>query len=274
MGGFVKVYSSILASSVWGESLATRVVWITMLAMADRNGLVEASSDGIARAANISLRQSDAALEVLSSPDSRSKTDDEQDGRRIARVDGGYQILNYLKYRELQTPKQIATAARQKKFREKQEALRNAIVTQANGVVTPRNAQRQKQKQKQTAKAEETTKATTVDSGESNNRKRTTPEKPKAAWVSEGAGWWRANIGAMTYGRFGRALKGEVAARSWPVVFEALKCYAKNREKYKPPKVEWFADEMVKWCEWANMKITDEHGDLTPLGLAMRQQRT
>lgn len=272
MGGFVKVYSSILASSVWGESLATRVVWITMLAMADRNGLVEASSDGIARAANISLRQADAALEVLSSPDPRSKTDDGHEGRRIARIDGGYQILNYLKYRELQTPAQQKTAARVRKFRERQEALRNAEVTQANGDITPRNAQRQKQKQKQIAKAETTTtKATTVAAGAPNGQRPAIPEKPKAPWVAEGADWWRANVGAMTYGRFGRALGDEVRERTWPVVFEAMKCYAKNRKGAL--KVEWFAGEMVKWCEWANMKITDEYGDLTPLGQAMREAK-
>lgn len=274
MGGFVKVYSSILASSVWGESLATRVVWITMLAMADRNGLVEASSDGIARAANISLRQSDAALEVLSSPDSRSKTDDEQDGRRIARIDGGYQILNYLKYRELQTPKQQKTAARQRKFREKQEALRNAPVTHGNADVTAINAQRQKQKQKQIAKAEETTKTTTVDSGESKNgkSKRRPPESP--SWVVEGREWWKQNVGTITPGHFGRALTDAVGAHGWPQVFDALKCYVEDtKARHKPAKPEWFSSDIIHWLEWAKMPATDEEGGLTARGRAIVEAR-
>ena len=38
---FVKLHGSILDSSVWGESKATRLVWITMLAMADGEGTVD-----------------------------------------------------------------------------------------------------------------------------------------------------------------------------------------------------------------------------------------
>jgi hypothetical protein len=117
------------------------------------------------------------------------------------------------------------------------------------------------------------TKATTSASGEAAPKARNTvPEKPNS-WVVEGTEWWRANIGAMTHGHFGKALKDEVGARGWPVVFAAIKCYAKNREKFKAPKVEWFADEMVKWVEWSNMKATDEFGDLTPLGRALREAR-
>jgi hypothetical protein len=119
-GGFVKLYGTILDSSIWGEPLSVRIVWISLLAMADRDGLVAASSDGIARRANVPLKQTDNALDVLSNPDPRSKSDDHE-GRRVQRVDGGWQILNYAKYRELRTDKQIADAERIREKRERGE---------------------------------------------------------------------------------------------------------------------------------------------------------
>lgn len=127
--GFVKVYSSILASSVWGESLSTRVVWITMLAMSDQDGMVRASSDGIARYANVPVKSAEGALAVLEAPDPRSKSAD-FDGRRIERVDGGYLILNYLRYREFQTDKQKADAERQRRHRDRERDIR--VTSQTN----------------------------------------------------------------------------------------------------------------------------------------------
>src|SRR5438046_349873 len=81
-GGFVKIYGSILHSSVWAEDAETRVLWITMLAMADRRGMVSAALPGLARAANISLEKCETALQVLSSPDPHSKSK-QYGGRRI-----------------------------------------------------------------------------------------------------------------------------------------------------------------------------------------------
>ena len=70
-----------------------------MLATADAFGKVNASVPGLADAARVSVQQCRKALAKLSAPDpdSRSK---EYEGRRIEEVDGGFQILNYIKYRE------------------------------------------------------------------------------------------------------------------------------------------------------------------------------
>lgn len=113
----MKVYGTILDSSVWGEPLAVRVVWIAMLAMADKNGVVAASSDGIARRANVPLKATEKALAVLESPDPRSKSPD-YDGRRIERIDGGWKILNYERYRDKRSDKQVKDANRQKRHRD------------------------------------------------------------------------------------------------------------------------------------------------------------
>lgn len=98
MSGYTKLFNSILLSTIWDEDDATRIVWITMLAMADREGRVESSVPGLARAARVSRKAVEKALKKLSGPDrdSRSK---EFEGRRIEAIDGGWLLLNHAKYR-------------------------------------------------------------------------------------------------------------------------------------------------------------------------------
>jgi hypothetical protein len=45
---FTKLFSSITESTVWDEPDRVRLVWITMLAMADKHGRVWASVPGLA----------------------------------------------------------------------------------------------------------------------------------------------------------------------------------------------------------------------------------
>lgn len=118
---YAKIYASILDSSVWSESVATRVVWVAMLAMCNREGFVEASFSGLCRRANVSASEGREAIKALEAPDMDSKSP-EWGGRRIEKVEGGWQILNYAKYRDAQTPKQIQTAERQRRFRERRQA--------------------------------------------------------------------------------------------------------------------------------------------------------
>lgn len=109
---FVKLYGSILDSTIWLESLPTKVVWITMLAMADADGCVAASVPGLTRRAGVTRPECETALRVLVAPDTDSKTPD-YEGRRIEEIEGGWVILNHRKYREMRTPKQVSDAARQ-----------------------------------------------------------------------------------------------------------------------------------------------------------------
>jgi hypothetical protein len=99
MSGYTKLFSSILASTIWEEDKDTRIVWITLLAMANRRGIAEGSVPGLATFARLSVDETRKALIKLSSPDpdSRSK---EEDGRRIITVDGGWFIVNHKKYRD------------------------------------------------------------------------------------------------------------------------------------------------------------------------------
>ena len=97
--GYTKLFNEIVSSTIWGEPHTTRIVWITMLAMRNRQNIVEASIPGLAHAARVSLQECLDALLLLSSPDSYSRSK-EHEGRRIREVDGGWTILNGDKYRD------------------------------------------------------------------------------------------------------------------------------------------------------------------------------
>ena len=111
---YVKLFSSILTSSIWSQDPNIRLVWITMLAMADAEGYVMAAPSGLARVANVPLKDCQEALKVFQEPDDESFTRDHE-GRRIERLEGGWLLLNYEKYREIRTEKQLKAAARQRR---------------------------------------------------------------------------------------------------------------------------------------------------------------
>lgn len=72
-----------------------------MLAMADANGIVQASIPGLADRSRVPLDDCLKALDAFMQEDkwSRSK---EYAGRRIVEVDGGWALLNHAKYRAVQ----------------------------------------------------------------------------------------------------------------------------------------------------------------------------
>lgn len=114
---YVKLFSSILDSSVWSEDAPTRIMWITMLAMADPEGVVLASLDGLAHRARLEPVDAERALTRLEGPDPNTR--DGTDGRRVERIVGGWQIFNYQHYREIRTVTQLRAAARQRRHRAK-----------------------------------------------------------------------------------------------------------------------------------------------------------
>ncbi len=98
--GFTKLFNTIVTSTIWQEDDKTRIVWITMLAIADADGIVGASIPGLASVSNVSVRSARAAVKTLLEPDADSRTKD-FDGRRIEEIDGGWRILNHAKYRRM-----------------------------------------------------------------------------------------------------------------------------------------------------------------------------
>ena len=98
MSGFTKLVPEIVASSIWKESSDTRVVWITMIAMKDKDGFVRGDASAISRFANVSAKATAKALEIFQRPDPSSESTVDE-GRRVRLVPGGWYIINHSKYR-------------------------------------------------------------------------------------------------------------------------------------------------------------------------------
>lgn len=116
--GFFKAFTSMLDSSVWIDTNSdVKVLWFTLLFMADKNGFVEAALPGLAHRSTLSLESTIKSLEVLMSPDEFSKSPDEE-GRRVLKVDGGWKIVNFIKYRDkwVGQKKRADGAIRQKNY--------------------------------------------------------------------------------------------------------------------------------------------------------------
>lgn len=84
------------------EEIPVRYTFVMLLAISDPTGLVVGTNVALARRLNMPLEQFEKCINALQQkdPDSNSK---EHDGRRIIPSDGerGYQIVNFLKYRNI-----------------------------------------------------------------------------------------------------------------------------------------------------------------------------
>lgn len=152
---FVKLDCGILDSTLWIDR-DCRDVFVTALLMAEPReivtplpsrhvrsidktgwdvpagwyGFVPAAGIGIIRRAGVDLESGLRALERLGEPDAESRSPDYA-GRRLVRVDGGYIILNFMKYRD----RDYTGAERAKRYRERQKG--KAAVTPSRRDVTP-----------------------------------------------------------------------------------------------------------------------------------------
>lgn len=96
---YVKLSTNIIHSTIWREKHETVRVWIAMLALSDRDGFVRVSLPGLIEAARVEPAQMAEALTKFQSPDEFSRSE-EFEGKRIAKVPGGWKILNYALYRD------------------------------------------------------------------------------------------------------------------------------------------------------------------------------
>lgn len=99
MSGFTKFHTSMLQSSVWYLPKDAKILWVAMLLAKDRRQIVEAGIPGLAGLAVLTIDETAAALALLTAPDPHSKNQ-EQGGRRVIKVEGGYKIVNGEFYRD------------------------------------------------------------------------------------------------------------------------------------------------------------------------------
>jgi hypothetical protein len=99
MPGYIPLFGEIVTSSIWNEDAYTCKIWVTLMALSDKDGNIYASIAGLGPVARVTLTQAKKAIAILSEPDpySRSK---EYEGRRIVPIEGGWHIVNHDKYRE------------------------------------------------------------------------------------------------------------------------------------------------------------------------------
>jgi len=122
MNGYTKLFNAIVTSTIWREDDKTRLVWITMLAIKDRFHRVYASIPGLADLARVSITDCQMALQKLQEPDEFSRSC-EFEGRRIKPIDGGWEILNGEKYRQLASKDELREKWASDKRRRRSKSL-------------------------------------------------------------------------------------------------------------------------------------------------------
>lgn len=125
--GYTKLFSDIVASTIWDEDNETRIVWVTMLALKDRHHFVRATENYLALASRVPVESLRRAIGKLSGPDPHSRTRD-HDGRRIEATDGGWMILNGEKYRKMlsETERREYQRQKQAEYRKRKKQVAHA----------------------------------------------------------------------------------------------------------------------------------------------------
>ncbi len=121
MNVFAKIFSQIFDSSISSDYMV-RHVFMDLLVLADRDGIVDMTTDAISRRTNVPEDAVIRAIEELTKADRKSRSHTE-DGRRLVLIDShrdwGWQIVNYEHYRNIKDEE-----ARRTYFRDKQREHR------------------------------------------------------------------------------------------------------------------------------------------------------
>ena len=151
--GFAKLDSGIVDSSLWMLDHDALRVWVYLLAKVDALGILRASVPAMAHACRLSLERFEEIMQGFEAPDAYSRSS-ENEGRRAQRIEGGWVLLNYLRYRELSQRKAGSHAERQARYyqrKKEQDELTGRTVTPDASPVTPDDlASPVTQKQRQT----------------------------------------------------------------------------------------------------------------------------
>lgn len=164
MAGFAKVSTGILDSSLWLGSEELRLVLLTSLLMAQPReftepvkeiafgslegtgyevppgwyGWVDAAAPAIVARANVNTEKGTEALRQLTRPESESRSA-EFEGRRILRVNGGFVILNFMRFRDHDTTAKDRMKRLRQRVREKKAAKKMAAEKRAEEALRERS---------------------------------------------------------------------------------------------------------------------------------------
>jgi hypothetical protein len=116
--GFTKLDDGLIFSSILTEDDAVFKVWVLILSRTDSDGVARISSAFLASVCRKTDTEIERCLTVLEGPDKRSRSA-QDDGRRIKRIDGGYEVINYLRYRERADREDVRAYERERKRRQR-----------------------------------------------------------------------------------------------------------------------------------------------------------
>jgi hypothetical protein len=98
MIGYTKLFQSIITSTIWNESNDCKALWITILALKEKDNVCRATIPSLAKLNNLTIEQTREFMNKFQEPDEFSRTK-AFDGRRLKEVEGGWLVLNGEKYR-------------------------------------------------------------------------------------------------------------------------------------------------------------------------------
>lgn len=132
VSGYTKLFSQLVTSTIWNEPNDCRVLWITMLALREKDNICHATVPALAKLSDLSLEDTEKYLSKFQQPDKYSRSQ-EHEGRRIEVVDGGFLILNGAKYRDMLNAEDRRLQFRQasKKYRAKKS--KDPLGRESNG---------------------------------------------------------------------------------------------------------------------------------------------
>ena len=119
--GFTKLDEGILRSSIMAEDPATFKVWIAFLAACGPDGVARVSAVFISSVCRLDPSVVHKAIERLEAPDPDSRSE-AIEGRRIQKVDGGWFIVNYEKYRAFKYSEE-SEAVRKRDYRRRKKEV-------------------------------------------------------------------------------------------------------------------------------------------------------
>lgn len=291
---FVKLDCGLLDSTLWSDEDGSRI-FITALLMARPRqykaavpqiavreiretgwsapagwyGFIAAAGVGIAQRALISDRERAlTALERLGDVDDESRSKDHE-GRRLIRVDGGYIVLNYDKYRE----HDYTAAERMRELREKKRGV-TANVTAVTANIGEQTPVRPNVTQAEADTEEEViTPSSAVDSPESKH------EESKALFTPPAfAAVWKDEILAVKVPKPAGKKRAETAYRQKVRTAEAYERFQHGLANYRASKrvKEGFVQDAGRWFsnfdEWAD--YSDQKAEKSAAATADEPPRT
>lgn len=102
MSGYTPVFDSVFNGTLCGK-WPTLPVWLTILPMADKNGVIDMTPQAMSAVTGWPLDLLKQAIDELCAPDPESRSD-EHEGRRLELIDShrswGWRVVNHGKYKE------------------------------------------------------------------------------------------------------------------------------------------------------------------------------